>query len=169
MRLSDETVVNAPADRVWEVIGRQFEHIDEWASSIASSGPNPDAACSIEAPVTGRVCETGLKRFPRIEETIVAFDDEGRTLTYSATGLPSFIRSAVNQWSVTAVDDHTSKVRFDASFEVKGAGRLLVLPMKLQMRSQARQGLDDLRHFAETGQPSARKRRRLERQRASSP
>jgi hypothetical protein len=34
--------------------------------------------------VPGRVCRTGVALVPEVTETIVAFDDTGRTLTYEA-------------------------------------------------------------------------------------
>jgi hypothetical protein len=55
--------------------------------------------------VAGRVCETVLPMVPAVEETILAYDEAGRTLTYAGAGLPRFVREARNQWSVISLDD----------------------------------------------------------------
>ena len=37
MQLHLEQEIHAPADRVWEVLGRQFAHIERWSSTIERS------------------------------------------------------------------------------------------------------------------------------------
>jgi len=44
MKLSSETVIEASADRVWEIVGHQFARIGEWAAAISASHANPAAA-----------------------------------------------------------------------------------------------------------------------------
>src|SRR5439155_20584637 len=45
--LSTDLVVAAPADRVWEVIGRRFDRIGDWATAVPHSTALPDAAAGI--------------------------------------------------------------------------------------------------------------------------
>src|SRR5262249_4521204 len=91
-QLAADLTIDAPADRVWEVIGPGFARIGEWASVIPAStaipGPGGPAGAA-GAPVTGRVCATGVPLMPRVTETLIAYDQARRTLTYQARGLPA--------------------------------------------------------------------------------
>jgi hypothetical protein len=103
-----------------------------------------------------------MRAFPRVAETIVAYDGDNRTLTYVASGLPHFVRAAHNRWQVTPAGPHRARARFAGVLETRGpAGPLLALPMRLRLGYETRAVLDDLKHYAEHGTPSARKRRRL--------
>jgi hypothetical protein len=160
VKLSNETIVEVSADRVWEIIAHEFADIGEWAGAIAASRPTPQQPGSVDAPVAGRVCETGLRMFPRVEETIVSYDETGKTLTYTGAGLPAFVGEARNRWQVTPVDAQRARVRIDAILELRGVtGRLLTLPLRLWLAREGTKTLDDLKHYAEHGLPSARKQR----------
>ncbi len=166
--LSTDLIVAAPAEAVWEVIGRRFDRIGDWATAIAASTAIPTpASTGIPAagyPVAGRVCQTGIRLVPQVTETLVAYDDTTRTLTYQASGLPAFVRTARNTWSVTALDPYRSRVSLRARFDTTGLvgllGRWLILA---QTRRTSRHLAEDLRHYVETGAPSPRKQRQLRR------
>jgi len=71
-RLSTDLIVEAPADAVWEVVGRRFHHIAEWATAITAStaipalavAPPSRPAATFGAPIAGGVCEVGLPLLP---------------------------------------------------------------------------------------------------------
>lgn len=159
--LSREVIIEAPAERLWDIIGRGFGRIGDWASPIPASEPIDRAGSETGASVAGRVCDTGLRMFPRVIETIVDYDDSAYTLTYVAQGMPGFVGMARNRWQVSAVGDGRTVVRFDGVIETRGiAGRLLDLPLRLQLGRAGRHVLGDLKHYAEQGRPSPRKERR---------
>jgi hypothetical protein len=120
--LSHQFTVEAPADAVWDVIGRRFDRIGDWATAIPMStavGRSNDATAAtvppaisgiVGAPVAGRVCQTGVRLLPQITETITAYDDAARSLTYQASGLPRFVITARNTWTVTPLDQHHTRV-----------------------------------------------------------
>lgn len=168
-------VVAAPAEQVWEVIGRRFDRIGDWATAIPASTPIPGARLAasttvanppslpavVDAPVAGRVCQTGIRLVGEITETLTAYDDTNRTLTYQATGMPAFVTLARNTWSVIAIDARTCRVSLRARFETRSRlGRWIILA---QTRCAGRHLAGDLRHYVETGTPSPRKQRRLRR------
>jgi hypothetical protein len=65
------------------VAGQRFHSVGEWATGIPGSAAIADAPADIpEAPVAGRVCQTGIRVLPQVTETIVAYDDATHTLTY---------------------------------------------------------------------------------------
>jgi hypothetical protein len=173
--LYTEFVVAAPAEAVWEMIGRRFDRIGEWATAIPASTalpPAPTPALSrsplVGAPVAGRVCTTGVRLMPEVTETLVAYDDANRTLTYEGSGLPRFVTTARNTWTVTPLDERHCRVRLRARFDTRGLlgllGRWAILA---QVRRTSRHLAHDLGHYAETGTPSPRKQRQLARARVT--
>jgi Polyketide cyclase / dehydrase and lipid transport len=168
VNLSSETIIEASADRVWEIVGHQFPRIGEWATAILASRPNPREVGNADAPVAGRVCETGVRMFPHVEETIVSYDEGGRTLTYVGAGLPSFVGEARNRWHVAPVENGRARVRVDARLELRGiVGRLLAVPLRVWLAREGMKTLDDLKYYVEHGRLSPRKQRRLARSSAT--
>jgi YD repeat-containing protein len=176
--LSKQFTVSAPAQTVWEVIGPGFGRIGEWATAIPASAPIPAAPPPsggpagprtvapglIDAPVTGRVCTTGLRMVPQVTETLVAYDDAGRTLTYHAAGLPTCVTTARNTWTVTPVDESHCRVTLDARFDTHGLlGALVRWLLLVQVGRTSRHLAEDLRHFVEHSTPSPRKQRQRDR------
>jgi Polyketide cyclase / dehydrase and lipid transport len=168
MNFSSHIIINAPADRVWDLVGRRFDRIGEWATAIPASAAVPDTIpaepAAAGAPVAGRVCDTGIRMLPQATELIVAYSERDRTLTYQATGMPAFVRVARNRWTVTAVDDHHSRAAFDAVLTTSGIlGRLLAGLLLIQVGRTGRHLLGDLKHYAEHDVPSPRKQAQLAR------
>jgi len=165
LELTRTVVIDAPADAVWQVVAGQFDRIGEWATAIPASAACPVERPVVGAPVPGRVCHTGVALVPEVTETIVAFDDAGRTLTYQATaGMPAFVTLARNQWQVTAEADRRARVSFAAELRVRGPlGWLVRWWLLVQVGRTGRHLLDDLKHYIEHGAPSPRKRRHLNR------
>jgi hypothetical protein len=101
---------------------------------------------------------------PEVTETLIAYDDANRTLTYQASGMPRFVIVASNTWTVAPLDAHRSRVSLRARFDTHGLlgplGRWAILA---QTRRTSRHLADDLRHYVETGTPSPRKQRQQRR------
>jgi Polyketide cyclase / dehydrase and lipid transport len=168
MHFSSHIIINAPAETVWDIIGRQFDRIGEWATAIpASAAVPPDVPGEptvTAAPVAGRVCDTGIRMLPQATEMIIAYSDSDRTLTYQATGMPAYVRVARNRWTITAVDSQRTQAAFEAVFAPRGIlGRLLAGWLLVQIGRTGRHLLGDLKHYAEHGVPSPRKQAQLDR------
>jgi hypothetical protein len=175
-QLSTDLIVAAAADQVWNVIGHQFDRIGDWATAIPHStaladaipttagSVMPDATPVLHAPVSGRVCQTGVRLVPSVTETLIAYDDANRTLTYEASGMPAFVILARNTWTVAPVDAHHCLVSLRARFDTRGLlgllGRCAILA---QSRRASRHLTEDLHHYIQTGRPSPRKERQLRR------
>lgn len=165
--LTSTITIDASADQVWDVIAHQFGRIGEWATAIPGSTTITAPATEthshvlVEAPVAGRVCDTGIRAVPQVTETIVAYDEDARTLTYQATaGMPAFVTLARNTWQVKPLSDVQAQVTYAGELEVRGV--LGALAKRLLLTRMARDGqylLEDLKHYAERGEPSPRKRR----------
>jgi hypothetical protein len=137
--ISKRFVIAAPAAAVWEVIGPGFANIGQWATAIPGSTglphdlPVPPSQTRLPpfmapgltgAPVAGRVCATGLALVPEVTETLVAYDQTSRSLTYEAGGMPSFVTIARNTWTVTALDEERRQVTLDARLETRASSGL---------------------------------------------
>jgi hypothetical protein len=102
-----------------------------------------------------------MRAFPAVTERIVAYDESNRTLTYEATGLPSFVGDARNTWRVSPLGPHRARASFAGVLETRGlAGLLIAWPLRIRMRRETRRVLGDLKHYAEHGTPSRSKQRR---------
>ena len=161
--LSLDLIVDAPADAVWDVVGRRFDRIGDWATVIPASVavPSPATVCPA-APVAGCVCQTGVPLLPRVTEMLVAYDEAGRSLTYEAAGMPAFVAVARNTWTVVPLDERRSRVRLQARFDTRGLlGRLARWAILARVRRTNRYLAEDLQHYVEHGTPSPRKQAQL--------
>lgn len=155
MQVTSSTPINAPAERVWQIIGPGFARIAEWASEVPSSAPT-DTGVEGDVP-EGRVCAVRAAGFDEIVEVLTAYDDERRTLTYLAThGMPRGVRRATNTWSVTPAGDGCV-FQMVAEVDLHPALGWTARPAATFFRRLGRVTGADLRHRVETGQPSPRK------------
>src|SRR5689334_14738139 len=168
-RISKELVIAAPADAVWQVLGPGFARIGDWSTAIPASSALPVAgdvpsgpadgprltlagvaAGLDDAPVGGRICATGLQMVPVVTETLVAYDEISRRLTYEASGMPAFVTAARNTWTVIALGKQQCRVVLDAQFDTRGLlGMLARRLLLLQVGRTSRYLADDLRHYVE--------------------
>ncbi len=156
MKISKTININAPTDRVWDILGPNYVNAGDWASSVYASDARPGTPKVAEAPVAGRVCQTSLGPFT---ETIEAYDANRRHVAYSATGdkMPGFVKRLVNSWTVQP-NGSASKVQMELSADIAFPLNILMGPMmKLQFGKVLREATEELKHYAETGKPHPRK------------
>ena len=159
MKLASELTINAPADQVWKVVAHDFAQIGEWASGVTRSRVNVDAEPLPDAHVGGRICT--VPGIGEITETFTAYDERGRTFTYEATGMPFFVRRALNSWNVRALNDNTTQVTFQAEMKLLPViGTVMGIPMKRQLVRVLDSATEELKHYVETGEIHPRKQRR---------
>jgi Polyketide cyclase / dehydrase and lipid transport len=171
-KLTTHLTIDAPAGQVWQVIGPGFARIGDWATSIPASAaipaPAPAAASAAvaSAPVTGRTCSTGTRLVPRIAETLTGYDEQRRTLTYQAGGLPACITTTRSTWTVIPAGETGCRVTVTGHFRSRGVlGLLGCWAILARARLAARHLQADLRHYVKHGTPSPRKQRQLSRSR----
>lgn len=141
--------IDAPAEVVWDLVGTRFGELSAWANPVyASSMLEPDL----------RQCLTSLGR---VHERLLTFDAEGRTLTYEATVRPPWMKRGLNRFAVIPVGERRCRVESRATIEVHPWAMLRMfgqLPRLVRMSRTS----DDLKVYAETGMPSARKQAAIE-------
>jgi hypothetical protein len=99
-----------------------------------------------------------------VTETLIAYDQARRTLTYQASDLPALVTLARNTWTVIPADERRCRVVLQAQFQARGAfGVLAGWAAAAQARRNARLLEADLGHYIRHGTPSPRKQRQLRR------
>lgn len=101
-RLKAEVPVNAPVDKVWEVLA-DFSAPDTFAEGVTLA-----YSLTPDTQGLGEVRHCDLKGFGGIQETVVEWDD-GRSLTYEVTPVGPLARS-VSRWSVEPAASGRSKI-----------------------------------------------------------
>jgi hypothetical protein len=107
-----------------------------------------------------------MRLLPEVTETLITYDEVNRTLTYEASGMPTFVTIARNTWTATPIDQRRTRVTLEAQFDTRGLfGRFAQWAILAQVRRTTRYLGQDLRHYVEYGTPSPRKQAQLRRSR----
>lgn len=159
MEFKKEIIINQPIDAVWDVLGNQYSEAYKWASGLYHS-EGSGAPSITGASCNNRTCETSQGR---IKEVIRTFDTNNYTLEYEVIeGFPFFVDQGINNWQLSKVGSQT-KVNMHLTITTKGLmGKLMGPMMKLQMNKVVANILDDFKQYVETGQPSTRKQKELQ-------
>ncbi|MEM9093015.1 MAG: SRPBCC family protein [Cyanobacteria bacterium P01_F01_bin.53] len=157
MQIKRQFTVNASADRLWEIMGLQFAHVSQWASSIYSSQERNNDTVPLDAPCSGRTCETAMGSF---KEKILTYDEQKKLISYDAKGekMPFFVRQLVNNWTFIPIAGGKCKVDMCMEISLLPVFNLLMGPMmRMQMGGVIDQITEELTYFAENGTPHPRK------------
>lgn len=157
-----EITVNVPAAELWEMVGPGFVEVYKWSSNVDHA--TGKGVSSFEGAVCDeRFCDVNVSGFSKISEKLTNYDEDNMTLRYAVNdGMPGFVKKAENEWTVVAIDDTHSKLVMEANFEVKGVmGFLMKGMMKGKMNKTLDTVLEDAKVYAETGQISPVKAKRL--------
>jgi len=150
MIINKNISVNAPADKVWELVWNQFGQVCDWASTVNQSGDR-EAFGSVK----GRTCTS---TWGEIDEIVESVDPDSMSFTYYADGLPSMMKKARSNWKVISTNRDTSTI--SAHMEIEFArlpGFFMGWMMKPKMRKDIDQTFKDLKQFIETGKKTESK------------
>lgn len=161
-KLTKEITINVPAEKLWEMVGPGFIDVYKWSSNVdhaegRGNSPFEGAVCS------ERYCDVNVKGFNKISEELTDYNSTARSLTYAVRdGMPKFVTKAENNWVVIPVNDGQSKLVMNATFESKGLmGRFMNGMMEKKMTETLETVLNDAKIYAETGEVSENKARRM--------
>lgn len=158
MELRNQITIDASAERVWRVLGERFMHVGEWAAPITSSCAVEDHAPRAGATRACSIAPFGPIRAGVVRERLTRFDAEGMSFEYEAVGgMPRFVSSAVNRWSVTPVDATRSRVCIHATLRLRGPMSLLGCVLRWQFTRAGAKVAEELKFFVEHGRPHPRK------------
>ena len=164
IQIKGQITIDTPAEKVWQIVAHDFEHIGNWASAIPTSFKNSDTPTIKDAPVEGRICTNSVAGFDDIQETFTHYNEEAMTFSYKATkGTPSFMQKAENNWAVQAIDANQCIVEARGEINVQVFPGLVIIPfLKWQMNRLSKQTMAELKYFAENDQPHPRKAKQIQ-------
>ncbi|MEM8808808.1 MAG: SRPBCC family protein [Cyanobacteria bacterium P01_G01_bin.38] len=157
MQIKQQLTIDTSADKVWEILGPQFEHVADWVSAVHVSEGRNNGVIPHNAPTSGRVCKTDLGPF---KESILRYDERNRIIAYSAQGdkMPFFVKQLSNTWTVTPISNHKTRVEMCAEISLLPIFSLVMGPMmRMQMGGILKNAVEELKYFAEKGVPHPRK------------
>ena len=154
MKFSKQIIVNAPAEKVWGVLGRDFANVGKWATLVAHSEVNTEAPVVNNSPVGGRLCNTSIGK---ISEEFTAYDDSKKTLSFKGVFDSKLFDSVVNSSEISSIDENTALVKITPEIKLSFLGSLMTPIIKIQLGKAIDKILDDLKYYAENGKPSPAK------------
>ncbi|MEL6676274.1 MAG: SRPBCC family protein [Bacteroidota bacterium] len=164
MKILRKIQINASAEAVWQVLGRDFDRADEWMAVVQNSYQKVEGISVAGAPMIGRICELSHKPTgPVADETITFFDDENYRMHMRVSPIQGKVPVVKNEVeiSVKSLGPDLAEVSWDADLELKTAGKLLYPALKAGVGKSFMEVLEELKHFLETGKPHPRKLAKL--------
>jgi len=156
LQLSQE--INAPAEKVWEILAHQFAEISEWAPNIESSRiiemseVPANFKVAKEAPVSGRVTPNPLGD---VTEVLTEYSEENKTFTFEAAGPAPIFSHGANTTRVVAQGTAKCLVTFDLRLTPIGIFNLFapLLKRRFQTSKFGPAGvIQDLKTYVENNQ-----------------
>jgi len=154
MKFSKDIIINAPAEKVWDILAHKFADVGTWARSISHSVANHDLPKVNNSPVGGRLCNTSIGK---ISEEFTAYDEEKMTFSFKGVITSKMFTNVISTNLVTPIDENTSKVTVTPGIDLTMIGTLMYPMIKMSLSKTINEVLSDLKYFAENGKPSPEK------------
>ena len=162
MKIVQRIEIASPAANVWKVLGDEFVTVHKWMAGVGNSVKITDGHRVQNAPAIGRMVEIAINPGTFMDEKITAYNSEDMSLTMHTTLIN--VKGPLNGYDteikVKPLEDKTSEVIW-TSWTSKGSigllGYLLYFPIKKGLSDGYFRGLEELKHFVETGEPHERK------------
>jgi hypothetical protein len=145
MEFVKQATIDAPADRVWQILGPEFNEISNWSSFVEVSQQDPDLADG-----EGRVCE--VQGMGDVREVLYEYDEDQQKLgfTVDSPKNPFFIQEAKNTWRVEPIGDDQSLVHIGVDVKMAPVFKQLMSGrMRKMMEKRADVIILDLKNYAE--------------------
>lgn len=149
MQAINSIAIDAPADRVWDVLADEFAHIDRWAARISES-----AAASGLGQLGGRNVVT--VEYGPATEKLYRWDERDRVIGYSveAAGMPPMLSDVTTEWKVDETGDGALVTQ---TFTATLSDPAMAEPLGARFAQGVEPLMAELKHYAETGRPHANK------------
>ena len=162
MKIVQKIEIASSAAKVWKVLGDDFVSVHEWMAGVDNSVEITEGHRVPNAPTIGRMAEIAINPGTFMDEKITAYNADDMSLTMN-TALIN-VKSPLNRYDteikVRSLGDKKSEVIW-TSWTSKGSigllGYLLYFPIKKGLSDGYYRGLEELKHFVETGKPHERK------------
>ncbi len=154
MIIEREVIVNQNINEAWKVLGTDFANADKWASAIKHS--EGKGAGFNGASCSERGCETSMGG---LKEKITTYSDKDYSLSYNVyEGMPSMVKKAANNWSLTPHGQNKAKLNMRMEMEIGGfMGTLMKPMMKMKLGKMGNELVEEFKYYVENGKPHPRK------------
>ena len=163
MEIKRTATVNQSIEKVWEIMATDYTKVGEWTSQITFSKPNSEVKTKLDgAPAGGRVCSA--PGFGDIKETITHFDEGEKYFRYQAdiSSMPFFVKGMANNWRFRSLGANKTQVDMKIELDLNAfPGALMAPVMRSQLGKTSNIILEELKHYAETGEIHPRKLKAL--------
>jgi len=154
MKILKEVSINAPAEKVWDIVGHNFAKIGNWDASVSSSIVSSDLPKVNGSPYGGRVCETS---FGRINEKFTAYDEKEMTFSFQGDISSPIFSNVLNTVQVFSVSANQSRIIASPNVDLTFLGKVMSPLIKAGLGSAIKKGLEDLKYYSEHNKISPRK------------
>ena len=153
--INRDFVINAPIEKVWQVVGHEFADAYKWASNLKHS-ESLDSASLNGSSCTKRGCD--IDGFGQITEKMLAYSNDEHLLSYKVTGgLPKFVIKAENTWKLSTASGGNTNVEIRMKMQTKGfMGWLMGGIMKRKTEKLLDRSLGELKYYVEIGKAHPR-------------
>ncbi|MGR3289776.1 MAG: SRPBCC family protein [Paracoccaceae bacterium] len=164
MTLSTKITVAAPASEVWSVLLDDYMALDTWMAAIDRTRPLTDSNDNTLA----RIAEIGAGAPGAwLEETAKDVNPSRRSMTIvtELKGLPKIapLKGYTSKIRVHEISPSQTEVTWDATADIKFFAVLFSAPLKKGLTAGFFRGIEELKHFVETGKPHPRKQKAFDR------
>ncbi|MGH1334553.1 MAG: SRPBCC family protein [Aureispira sp.] len=159
MKIVRKIEISAPVEEVWKVLGNDFVAVHKWMAGVSDSIEIKNGQQVQNAPVVGRMAEIAINPGTFMDEKIIAYDAKSRSLTMNTTLVD--VKGPLNGYDteikVRSLGDEKSEVIWTSKTSFGLLGYPLYFVIKKGLSDGFFRGLEELKHFVETGEPHERK------------
>jgi len=156
MQINTEVLVDAPAEKAWQIIGEKFGDFGEWTTALDSSFLKGTLGVGAI-----RVCHTrSVGLFPPaiVEEQLIDFDPKHHRYTYIVTkGMPSMFKKAQNSWSIESISQTSCIIHSHVVLELKLWLRPFSWLLTMLLKRDMKKFFAEMAYFIEYGKVHPRK------------
>ena len=110
--MTQRRVVDASADRGWQVLAESWGEVDVWSSVVTH-------AKAAGEPGEGMTRTCTVPNTPGFRETMLRYDEDERVISYKAVeGMPPFVTETINTWQITPLEGNRSLIEMSLKLDV---------------------------------------------------
>lgn len=154
--IKQSITIDAPINKVWQILGPEFPDAYKWASSVNHSEAKNNQS------VNGSTCsERGcnISGMGNIKEKILSYSDTEHVLSYQVIeGMPSMVKYMSNTWKL--IDLGNGKTKLEMQMEMKTGGIMGAMMkgmMRKKMTKMSNEVVEEFKYYVEMGNPHTRK------------
>lgn len=162
MKIERTIEIASSAAKTWKVLGDDFLTVDKWMAGVGNSKELTEGQKVQNAPTIGRMAEIALNPGTFMEEKITAYHPEEMSLTMNTilVNVESPLTNYDTKIKVQALASDKSEViwtSWAADDPLESLGDEISAAVKKGLSDGYFRGLEELKHFVETGNPHERK------------